>query len=126
MIIIMMNNLSEQILPSGTIIKSPLQIDIPTVDVTSYVFTSTPQKEKGVPLYYNAEAPSQNFSLADAEFIVKRFAKGLQRLGLRAGDRILLYSGNKLSFPIVFWSVPAASCVFTASSPAASAPGTST
>lgn len=118
-----MSKLSEQILPSGTIIKSPLQIDIPTTDVTSYIFSSTPEKQTGVPLYYNAEAPSQNFSLADAEVIVKRFAKGLQKLGLRRGDRILLYSGNKLSFPIVFWSIPAAGCVFTASSPAASAQG---
>ena len=105
--------------PVNTVISSPLSIDIPAVDIATYVFSSGSSESRAVPQYYNAEAPSLNFSLAEAEVYVKRFAMGLQEHGLRPGDRILLYSGNNLYFPIVLWSVTAAGGIFTAASPAA-------
>ena len=52
---------------------------------------------------------------------MKRFGKGLQKNGLQRGDRVLLYAGNKLFFPVVMWSVTAAGAIFTAASPSASA-----
>lgn len=118
-----MADLSKTVLPANTIIKSPLLIDIPAIDVASYVFSSGTPKSRGSPLYYDAEHPSQNFSLLEAEVLVKRFARGLQKFGLRTGDKVLLYAGNKLYFPIVLWSVIAAGCVFTGASPAASSSG---
>jgi 4-coumarate--CoA ligase len=98
-------------------------MEIPTTDLASYVFSAGTTKSRRTPVYFNAELLSQNFSLAQAEICVKRIAKGLQDLGLKRGDRVLLYSGNKLFFPIVFWAVPAAGCIFTASSPSASSTG---
>jgi 4-coumarate--CoA ligase len=113
----------DQVLPAGTIIKSPLSMNLPTIDVASYVFSSGTEKSRGTPLYFNAENPSQNFSLLEAEVHVKRFAYGLQKLGLKKGDRILLYSGNKVFFPIALWSVIAGGFIFTGSAPSASARG---
>lgn len=115
---------NDQRLPAGTIVQSPLSMKLPTVDVTTYVF-SRPADEKEAPLYFNPESPSQNYSLREAEVYVKRIAKGLQNFGLQKGDRVLLYAGNKLFFPIVLWSTIAAGCVFTGSSPAATATGLS-
>ncbi|KAJ5733813.1 hypothetical protein N7493_002599 [Penicillium malachiteum] len=109
------------ILPAGTIVKSPLSMKIPTIDVASYVFSSETKESRGAPVYFNAESPATNFSLQEAEVYVKKFAKGLLNHGLRKGDRVLLYSGNKLLFPVVLWSVTAAGCVFTGIAPSASA-----
>ncbi|KAJ5621649.1 hypothetical protein N7528_006432 [Penicillium herquei] len=109
------------ILPAGTIVKSPLSMKIPTIDVASYVFSSGTKETRGAPVYFNADSPATNFSLQEAEVYVKRFAKGLLKHGLRKEDRVLLYSGNKLLFPVVLWSVTAAGCVFTGIAPSASA-----
>lgn len=109
-------------LPAGTIVQSPLSMEIPAVDVTSYVF-SRPGAQKATPLYFNPESPSQNYSLREAEKYVKQIAKGFQDFGLEKGDRVLLFAGNKLFFPVVLWSVIAAGCIFTGSSPAATKTG---
>ena len=118
-----MSGTKDEILPAGTVVKSPLSMDLPTIDVASYVFSSGTKESRGTPLYFNAESPSQNFSLQEAEVYVKRFAKGLVDFGLKKGDRVLLYAGNKLFFPVILWSVTAAGCIFTGSSPAASTTG---
>ncbi|KAK5400809.1 hypothetical protein LTR06_011230 [Exophiala xenobiotica] len=112
---------TQQHQPANTVIKSSLSIEIPAIDIASYVFSSGTTISRGAPQYYDAESPSRNYSLAQAEIHVKRFARGLQNLGLRPGDRVLLYSGNRLFFPVVLWSVAAAGMVFTAASPTASA-----
>jgi 4-coumarate--CoA ligase len=113
----------EQRYPTNQVVESPISIDIPAIDVASYVFSSGSQASRESPQYYDAEKPSENFSLAEAELHVKQFARGLQKLGQRTGDRVLLYSGNRLFFPVVLWSVLAAGCIFTAASPTASVLG---
>lgn len=116
----------DEKLPVNTIVKSPLSINVPVIDLASYVFSTGTPESRGIPQYYDAESPSQNFSLEQAEVRVKQLAKGLQKFGLRPGDRVLLFSSNRLFFPIVLWGVPAAGCVFTAIAPSASALGTIT
>jgi 4-coumarate--CoA ligase len=105
--------------PANSVITSPLSIKIPGIDVASYVFSAGSAVSRAIPQYYDAETPAFNFSLAEAEVYVKRFGKGLQDHGLRPSDRVLLFSGNTLYFPIVLWSVAAAGGIFTAASPAA-------
>lgn len=107
--------------PVNQIVKSPLSIEIPATDIASYVFTSGTSASRLSPQYFDAERPSRNFSLSEAEVCVKQFGKGLQKNGLREGDRVLLYSGNDLFFPVVLWGVTAAGGIFTAASPTASA-----
>jgi 4-coumarate--CoA ligase len=100
---------------------SPYSIDIPTVDAATFIFESAGSRD--TPLYFDADLPFQCFSLAEGELLTKRFARGLQKLGLEAGDRVLLYSGNHLYFPVVIWGTIAAGCIFTAVSPTASSAG---
>ena len=104
-------------------IESPLQVDIPVTDIPSYVFSTGTASSREAPQYFDAESPSQNFSLSQAEIFVKQFARGLEVLGLQPNDKVLLYSHNRLFFPVLLWGVLAARCVFTAASPAASING---
>lgn len=103
--------------------KCPYTIDIPEVDVNTFIFTSGETTSRNAPQYFDADAPSKCFSLEQGEIYTKRFAKGLQELGMSNGDRILLYSNNRLFFPVVIWGAIAAGCIFTAASPTASASG---
>jgi 4-coumarate--CoA ligase len=44
---------------------------------------------------------------------MKRLAKFLLDLGLTEDDKVLLYSGNDVYFPILFWGAVASGCIFT-------------
>ena len=102
---------------------SPYQIDITISDIPSFIFASRSSVSKKSPLYFDAENPTKCYSLEEAEIMVKRIAKGLQNIGLQKGERVLLVSGNQLHFPVLFWGVIAAECVFTGCTPAASVQG---
>ncbi|KAH7127789.1 hypothetical protein B0J13DRAFT_645805 [Dactylonectria estremocensis] len=105
------------------VIESPFAVDlnIPVIDIPSYVFSTRNPQEKAKPVYFDARNPSVNLSLQEAEVYVKRLARGLIALGLQPGDKVLLISQNNLFVPVVLWGVIAAGCVFTAASPGASA-----
>jgi acyl-CoA synthetase (AMP-forming)/AMP-acid ligase II len=102
---------------------SPFEIEIPISDLTSYIFSSGDEKSRQSPQYFDAENPSRCYSLREAEILVKRIAKGLRNIGLQPGDKILLFSGNALHFPVLFWGVIAAEYVFTGCTPSASVQG---
>ncbi|KAH6668283.1 hypothetical protein B0J14DRAFT_703975 [Halenospora varia] len=99
---------------------SPYSIDIPAIDIPSFIFSAGNVESRRSPQYFDAENPTRNFSLQDAEILVKHVAKGMQGLGLQPDDKILLFSGNKLHFPVLLWGTIAAGCVFTACTPSAS------
>ncbi|KAL4806523.1 hypothetical protein BDV18DRAFT_159695 [Aspergillus unguis] len=101
-------------------IKSPLQIPIPITDVASFVFTSGTSSSRQAPQYFDAANPSRNYSLAQAEIHAKQIARGLEDLGLKPDDKVLLYSANSLFFPVLLWGVLAGRFVFTAAAPSAS------
>lgn len=109
--------------PATKIIESPATIDIPAIDIASFVFQSGTAETRRRPQYFDAGCPSRNFSLSQAERYVKQLARGLVKLGLQPDDKVLLYSPNSLYFPILFWGVIAARCVFTAANPGASETG---
>ncbi|OAL36287.1 hypothetical protein AYO20_04445 [Fonsecaea nubica] len=102
-------------------LRSPYNIDIPLLDVNTFVFRSGTETSRESPQYFDADSPAKCFSLAQGEIYSKRLALGLQQLGLQSDERILLYSNNRLFFPIVIWGTIAAGCTFTAASPSASA-----
>ncbi|KFX95769.1 hypothetical protein V490_03679 [Pseudogymnoascus sp. VKM F-3557] len=47
----------------------------------------------------------------------KRVAAGLQKAGLQPGDRVLVYSGNTLFYPVLFMGILMAGGVFTGANP---------
>lgn len=106
------------------VIESPLSVEIPTTDLFSYILSSGTPLPRKSPQYFNATSPSDNYTLEDASLMAKRFGCGLQSFGLKRQDKVLLYSGNDLFFPVVVWGVTAAGGVFTGASPSASVHGT--
>ena len=104
-------------------IVSPFQIEIPTSDLFSYVISSGDAVSRKAPQYFDATAPSVRFSLEEAETMAKRFARGLEKLGLKKQEKVLMCAHNHVFFPIALWGVTAAGGVFTGCSPTASAYG---
>lgn len=104
-------------------LESPYKVEIEITDVVSWVFSSGTEITRQRPQYFDADKPSRNFSLSQAELYVKQVARGIQKLGLQPNDKVLLYSQNKLYFPILLWGVIASGCVFTAVAPSASEAG---
>lgn len=105
------------------IYASPYSLDIPELDLASFVFSHGTPETRRAPQYFDANQPARCYSLEEAELYVKRIALGLQQLGLGPDDKVLLYSNNNLFFPVSFWGVIASQCVFSACSPTASAKG---
>lgn len=102
---------------------SKFVLDIPAIDLPTLIFSSGDAQQRARPQYFDAEHPERCFSLEQAEVLVRRLGKGLQKLGLRPNDKVLLFSSNSLYFPILYWGVVAAGGVFTGCSPAASVAG---
>jgi hypothetical protein len=109
--------------PQTRLIESPYNVDIPVSDIPSWVFSAGTEETRREPQYFDADNPARYFSLSEAELYVKQVALGLQRLGLQANDKVLLFSPNKLYFPVLLWGTIAARCVFTAVSPSAQEAG---
>ncbi|KAF5640797.1 4-coumarate ligase [Fusarium sp. NRRL 52700] len=91
--------------------QSAFELEIPNVDLATFVFSSGTPASRSQPQYFDAENPAVNFSLSQAEGLVKRWAKGLQDRGLKTNDKVLLCSGNSVYFPILFWGVVASGCL---------------
>lgn len=103
--------------------QSPYSIDIPITDIPTFIFSSGTATSRTSPQFFDAENPVHNFSLQEAEVLVKQVAKGLQNLGLEPDDKVLVCAGNALHFPVLIWGIIAARCVFTACNPASSVQG---
>lgn len=99
--------------------KSRWQIDIPNAHLSSFLFTSpTHPLSKTNRIFSEAARPdSHYFTTDDYRLWCQRFAAGLRKSGLKTGDRVLLFSGNDLFFPVVFMGVIMAGGIFTGANP---------
>ncbi|TVY68717.1 4-coumarate--CoA ligase-like [Lachnellula suecica] len=75
---------------------------------------TTPSK----PAFIDADRPETHF-LTHQTFKTwsQRLAAGLQKAGLKPGDRVLLFSGNNIFYPVVFMGILMAGGVFTGANP---------
>ena len=113
----------SSVMATPQIITCQSTVDIPAVDIASFVFSSGTPESRQNPQYFDADSPSRCYSLSEAELYVKRISKGLINHGLQPDDKVMLFSGNALYFPVLFWGVVAARCVFTSVNPGASETG---
>lgn len=98
--------------------KSRWTVDIPQVSLPTYVFGSPSAALPETPLLIDAEQ-SEKYWLSTSTYRqwCQRFATGLRKAGLGPGDRVLLFSGNTLFFPVVFMGTIMAGGVFTGANP---------
>ncbi|KAI1850736.1 hypothetical protein JX265_004447 [Neoarthrinium moseri] len=99
-------------------IRSRWSVDIPEGSLPRWVFGSSFEPLPDTPQFIDPERPDTHFlTLSQYRLWSKRIAVGLTEAGLRPGDRVLLFSGNKLFTPIIFMGVLMAGGVFTGANP---------
>ncbi|KAL9565040.1 hypothetical protein ACKAV7_010829 [Fusarium commune] len=97
--------------------SSHYQIDIPDVDVLTYVFgASTPGD--GSFVYLDAKTPAQGFRKHELETYVKRLAGGLHEMKkIKNDDVILAYTDNSVWYPVIVLGAICAGGIFTGANP---------
>ncbi|KAK3327158.1 hypothetical protein B0T19DRAFT_154783 [Cercophora scortea] len=99
-------------------ITSRWAIPIPRCSLQQWIFDSPCGPLPDRQVFIDPERPDTHFlTLADYRLLSKRVALGLQKAGLKIGDRVLMFSGNNLFFPSVFLGVLMAGGIFTGANP---------
>ena len=94
------------------------KIPYPKESIVTYLFNSYDgQLDDKRPLFIDAENESKYYTFAQYRLWAQRLAAGLRKAGLKDGDRVLLYSGNNIYFPVVFMGIVMAGGVFTGANP---------
>lgn len=99
-------------------IKSRWSEPIPNCSLQKWIFGSSSAPLSYRKAFYDADRPETHYlTFADYRLVAKRIAIGLQKAGLKPGDRVLLFSGNNLFFPVIFIGVLMAGGIFTGANP---------
>lgn len=99
-------------------ISSRWTLPIPNISLPSFLFTSSTHPLPLKPAFLDASRPdTHQLSLNTFRLWSQRFASGLKNAGLQPGDRVLLFSGNNVFFPVVFIGVLMAGGIFTGANP---------
>ncbi|KIW82328.1 hypothetical protein Z517_05355 [Fonsecaea pedrosoi CBS 271.37] len=91
-------------------------LDIPKCNILSYVFPpeKTPSNK---PLWMDAENPSNSLSPAQMLSWVKRFAVGLDRLGVKQQQAVMVFTPNHLYVPMAYLAAAGSKRFFTGANP---------
>lgn len=99
-------------------IKSRWAEPIPNTSIQKWIFGSSFGALPDRKAFIDADQPDAKFlSFADYRLVSKQIAVGLQAAGLRPGDRVLVFSGNSVYFPVVFLGILMAGGIFTGANP---------
>ncbi|KAG6014089.1 hypothetical protein E4U54_005861 [Claviceps lovelessii] len=99
------------------IFSSRYQIQIPDVDILTYLFESpTPRGDSFA--FVDAEQPNQGLRMPELKSHVQRFAGGLrEKCNLQNGDVVLVYTGNSTWYPVIILGAICAGGIFTGANP---------
>ncbi|CAG7916656.1 unnamed protein product [Penicillium olsonii] len=99
--------------------KSRWTIDVPDTHLASLLLQSptAPLSQTHRAFLDAARADTHYLTTHDFRLWSQRLAAGLRKSGLQPGDRVLLFSGNDLFFPVVFMGVIMAGGIFTGANP---------
>jgi 4-coumarate--CoA ligase len=99
-------------------IKSRWTCEIPPVSLATYLFESATAPLPDKPILIESRAPDTHFLTSSSYRLwCQRFAAGLRANGLQKGDRVLLFSGNSIFFPVVIVGTIMAGGIFTGANP---------
>ena len=97
--------------------QSPFQIDIPATDLLSYLFPpAQPVSDK--PIWIDADDSSHALSPRQLLRWVKSLGAGLQGLGLKRQDVVMMYSHNHIFVPVAYLGISGCGCIFSGCNPA--------
>jgi 4-coumarate--CoA ligase len=99
-------------------IRSRWNIEVPLVTLPTYLFESPSVPLSDKPVLIESRAPDTHFLTSSTYRLwCQRFAAGLRANGLQKGDRVLLFSGNSIFFPVVIVGTIMAGGIFTGANP---------
>ncbi|KAK5054520.1 hypothetical protein LTR84_001411 [Exophiala bonariae] len=99
--------------------KSRWTVDIPIISLPSLLLGDPSALLPDTPAYIDAQDPDRlKLSWRDYALWCKRVAAGLLDAGLCPNDRVLVYSGNNIFFPVVFMGVIMAGGIISTANPA--------
>ncbi|OLN85890.1 4-coumarate-CoA ligase-like protein 2 [Colletotrichum chlorophyti] len=91
---------------------------VPNCSLQKWIFGSSFEPLSDRKAFYDADRPDTHYlTFSDYRLVAKQIAIGLQAAGLKPGDRVLLFSGNNLFFPVLFLGVLMAGGIFTGANP---------
>ncbi|KAI1272446.1 AMP-binding enzyme [Xylaria sp. FL0933] len=100
------------------VIPSRWETPIPKCSLPKWVFGSSFDPLPDSPQFIDPDNPETRIiTRAGYRLWSKRVALGLQRAGLKAGDRVLLFSGNNIFFPTIFMGTIMAGGIFSGANP---------
>lgn len=99
-------------------LHSRWEIPLDVCSLQTYLFGPPNSALPDKAAFYDADWPETHY-LTHESFRLwsQRLAAGLKAAGLEPGDRVLLFSGNNLFFPVVFIGVLMAGGIFTGANP---------
>lgn len=96
--------------------RSPFSLDISATDILSYVFPEgqTPSDE---PVWIDADDTTRSLSPRQLLGWVKRLAIGLDRLGVKQHEIVMMQTSNHIFIPVLYLATVGSGRVFTGCSP---------
>ncbi|KAF2669778.1 phenylacetyl-CoA ligase [Microthyrium microscopicum] len=99
-------------------IKSRWTVDIPDISLPTFLFGSPTVDLPTTPLIIDPRAPDDAYlTMTTYRLWAQRFAAGLLRNGFQKGDRLLLFSGNTIFFPVIIMGTIMAGGIFSGANP---------
>lgn len=97
-------------------------INVPKTDILTYLFPphETPSTDS---LWIDSKDPSISLSPEQLFLWVKRLALGLERIGAKKGEVIMIYTPNHIYVPVAYLAILSAGYAFSAANPAYTLPG---
>ena len=92
-------------------------IDIPSSNLVSYLFPEG-QQPSDEPTWIDSKDPEHNLSPRQLLEWVKRLSFGLERLGLKRGDVVMICTPNQIFVPVAYLGIVSAGCIFSGANPA--------
>lgn len=97
--------------------QSPFSIDIPQTDVLSYIFPRE-REPSDQPIWIDADDTSNSLSPRQLLSWVRRLGVGLDKLGVKQNEAVMMYSSNQIYVPVLYLGVAGSGRVFTGCNPA--------
>jgi 4-coumarate--CoA ligase len=91
-------------------------IDIPKVNVLSYLFPPNTNPSDR-PLWIDSSDPTRSLSPRQLLQWVKRLAVGLEKLGVKQGGCVMIYTPNHIFVPVAYLGIVGSGRAFSGANP---------
>jgi acyl-CoA synthetase (AMP-forming)/AMP-acid ligase II len=92
-------------------------IDVPQCNLLSFLFPDGEVEDRR-PLWIDAEDTTRAITASQALHLIKRFACGLDRLGVAQQAPVIVVAPNSIYTPVVYLATIGSKRIFTAANPA--------